>query len=467
MENNTTEANKKILFVSNNAGTTTFEVMLLITVPILSNLLYSLYLYTIRIDFMLSWERKVIIFITDQVFIAAPSLLVLTFLESNVAVFCTCLGTACMTILFWKVSPRIKDFLYVFQRNVYGESDYLSNYKSAMQIMTCICILAVDFNVFPRRFGKTETYGVSIMDLGVGAFVLSMAVTSKFARCKERVSFKHLFKSCYQSLILFFLGTLRVLLVKSQNYQEHVTEYGTHWNFFFTLALLKTVTTIVLCMLPFLQKQLCYLVLSVVTICCYQHALNNGLCDVISNGLSGDGSRLSFFDANREGIISSIGYLGIYFFGLFLGSQLFKTRLRPFNKICWLFLWFTFGCFCLHYSVTPISRQQVNLSYYFLEITANCFLLFGFFVGEAIMKALCCLDKKDDFGSMDITSSTLSQAVTQNLLLYFLLGNLLTGIVNLNVDTLNTPDTKSFFIISFYMVVLNSVVWFIYFLREF
>lgn len=45
--------------------------------------------------------------------------------------------------------------------------------------------------------------------------------------------------SLLSSLPLIVLGLGRVLSTKGVNYQEHVTEYGVHWNFFFTVSAVK------------------------------------------------------------------------------------------------------------------------------------------------------------------------------------------------------------------------------------
>ena len=40
---------------------------------------------------------------------------------------------------------------------------FLSVYRAHMMVMTIHCILAVDFPVFPRRMGKCEDFGTSLV----------------------------------------------------------------------------------------------------------------------------------------------------------------------------------------------------------------------------------------------------------------------------------------------------------------
>jgi hypothetical protein len=39
----------------------------------------------------------------------------------------------------------------------------VSHWRAAMLLTTCTCILAVDFNAFPRRFVKAEVYGTGLV----------------------------------------------------------------------------------------------------------------------------------------------------------------------------------------------------------------------------------------------------------------------------------------------------------------
>lgn len=124
-------------------------------------------------------------------------------------------------------------------------SPQISTSRVWTNVFTVIAILAVDFNIFPRRFAKTETYGISLMDVGVGCFILCHGVVGPETRQSHPPQFNikpyiysvvHCIKTLSPCLVL---GVVRLLTVKATDYQQHVTEYGVHWNFFFTIAAVK------------------------------------------------------------------------------------------------------------------------------------------------------------------------------------------------------------------------------------
>ena len=131
--------------------------------------------------------------------------------------------------------------LHLLKTNLSVQKTFITYYRSIIVICTAVGILAVDFPVYPRRLAKAETFGYGLMDTGVGYYIFANAIISSEARGKEcKLSLTKTFGSAVKSsLPLFIMGFSRLISVKGIDYQEHVTEYGVHWNFFFTLAALK------------------------------------------------------------------------------------------------------------------------------------------------------------------------------------------------------------------------------------
>lgn len=69
-----------------------------------------------------------------------------------------------------------------------GRLSFITNFRAMVNLATAICILAVDFTVFPRRFCKAETFGKGLMDAGVASFVLSNSIVVPEARGKLAVA---------------------------------------------------------------------------------------------------------------------------------------------------------------------------------------------------------------------------------------------------------------------------------------
>ncbi|KAJ9580798.1 hypothetical protein L9F63_024014 [Diploptera punctata] len=189
---------------------------------------------------------------------------------------------------------------------------YITNFRALTNVMTAICILAVDFKVFPRRFAKTENFGSGLMDTGVGLFVISNSLVAPQGKL-EALS-PSVWKSVKSSIPLIVLGGARFLATKQIDYQTHISEYGVHWNFFITLAVTKILCTLIISV----TRGVNIFLLSVVVVSVHQGLLSSGLQDWVLSSQPRD----DFLSANREGIASCLGYVALYFIGVCVAKEL-------------------------------------------------------------------------------------------------------------------------------------------------
>ncbi|CAF4652160.1 unnamed protein product [Rotaria socialis] len=202
---------RKELFVSNLNGTTLSE-----TGSILLNGCATYFLcQLVKVNIAKSSFLNLLL---ENSIIVIPPLFVCTLLSSFNYLFLIVLWSLCFLIYFTQKASPIK----LIQTNNKSYSSTIELFRGQILIATCLCILAVDFPIFPRRYAKTENYGYSLMDKGVGLFALAHGIVSAEARNKQ-TSLKDLF---LENFILFLLGLIRLISIKYFSYVEHVSEYG-------------------------------------------------------------------------------------------------------------------------------------------------------------------------------------------------------------------------------------------------
>eukprot|EP00211_Chloroparvula_japonica_P008171 CAMPEP_0119144888 /NCGR_PEP_ID=MMETSP1310-20130426/36678_1 /TAXON_ID=464262 /ORGANISM="Genus nov. species nov., Strain RCC2339" /LENGTH=305 /DNA_ID=CAMNT_0007136669 /DNA_START=49 /DNA_END=962 /DNA_ORIENTATION=+ len=175
-------------------------------------------------------------------------------------------------------------------------------YNAFLTFLTTFVILAVDFQLFPRTFVKRERFGYSLMDFGTGLFVAKAGFLSAVPRAKEQGRRAAIASEVLRSLPLLVLGVGRAGIIVATNYQTHVSEYGTHWNFFITLFCVRVLAV------PLRNLSAALLaVTSVLIPLLYQLALSLGAGSLSAYLL--DAPRTNVLSHNREGLFGVVGYL--------------------------------------------------------------------------------------------------------------------------------------------------------------
>nr|AAL82520.1 unknown protein [Oryza sativa Japonica Group] len=287
----------------------------------------------------------------DYLSIVLPVLLIFTVLAEWA---CACALSLVMLISILTMFKRSRSHLKAGPNELPLLRADISSYRVSVVLVTCLCILAVDFKIFPRRYAKAETYGCGIMDLGVGSFVVANALVSRQARNFTAMTWN---KALMSISPLIFLGFARLISTSGVDYQVHVGEYGVHWNFFFTLAAISILTSVIR-----IHPKYCGLA-GLLVLTGFQTWLSFGLNEyLISNERNG-----GIISQNKEGVYSIFGYWGMYLIGVSLGYNLFfdnsskgKSRSSQVVKVWVLAASFWIMAIILDSYVERVSRRMVG-----------------------------------------------------------------------------------------------------------
>uniref|UniRef100_L7M8I2 Phosphatidylinositol-glycan biosynthesis class W protein n=1 Tax=Rhipicephalus pulchellus TaxID=72859 RepID=L7M8I2_RHIPC len=350
-----------------------------------------------------------------------------------------------------RISAKSQGKKLVIKRSVakVAPHDYpgLSSGRAQVILMTIFGILAVDFPTVPRYFAKTEKTGFSPMDMGVGAFVIIVAISSREAKNSLPVDrLKNVCKAVRGSVALVILGVVRLFMVTVLNYQNPVHEYGVHWNFFFTLASTRILTSLVYATVPIHMDW----VIAVALACAYEACL---LFTPLALFLDND-DRSGFLAANKEGLVSIAGYVALHLAAAATARNLgYKPRNSARD-------WIVTGVqaagmsgaafaatYVMHTAVDPVSRRLANVSYCLWMYSLGTFALVMSILVTFLRVALLPRDAHVDYNLFAVANpddsdvDILWKSVNYNGMAVFLLANILTGLVNVFFHPRTASDT--------------------------
>ncbi|TYJ30469.1 hypothetical protein E1A91_A06G132500v1 [Gossypium mustelinum] len=104
----------------------------------------------------------------DYVFIVLPTLLIFNVLVEWVYI---CMIRLLFLLILFTAVKRTYSLPYMEGPNASRAS--ISSYRVVTMFITCLCILAVDFRIYPREYAKTETYVTSLHEALAGVSILT------------------------------------------------------------------------------------------------------------------------------------------------------------------------------------------------------------------------------------------------------------------------------------------------------
>nr|CDS33021.1 GPI anchored wall transfer protein 1 [Hymenolepis microstoma] len=328
------KAKRHVEFVSGHTGGTALEIMGLLFI-----LCFTCFIKLECERLVFRNFSRITTLIIDFFLILLQTVLPCTLLSNYLLEYCSLL---LITVIIFELKapkhpPRIplQDGYMAFRRLV----------RVFVLLYTSICIYGVDLPFFPRRYAKTEVSGVSLMDVGVGMIVIAIGLSNAafldVAQTKSRSKIVSTLMKA--SLPCLLLGMFRTATVKALGYPDHETEYGIHWNFFFTLAFIRCGGILSTCAFSGMKDfdsmtihfALCAALASIqqfLVIPMADHVFPHVTQPELSRpSPTGNFDLWWLVQANAEGIISLPGYLSLYFYATALGIAI-RLHLEPPKK---------------------------------------------------------------------------------------------------------------------------------------
>lgn len=248
----------------------------LLSVPVLSVLAFSRHSRSILSDFLL-------LVMPQYLTILQPRALPVTLLALLAIIW--------INLLFAKNSKKI-DHTTIFNMS-----------RFIVIAQTTICIFLCDFSFWVPRLGKRDFFGVGLMDLGVAFFLFNGAIVS------SKISTQRLARN---SITLLVLGAVRLAVVNAFGLDVNPREYGTHWNFYFTLFFVN--------ILHLVLNSRYNLVTGAILCAAHELSLFFTAPMILSD------SRATIFLKNKEGILSLVPFVGVYLIFNHLGSRILNPE---------------------------------------------------------------------------------------------------------------------------------------------
>ena len=289
-----------------------------------------------------------------------------------------------------------------------------------------------------------------LMDAGVGSIIVATAfacgmnssATSSGARTRSSRTEGRARRETIRLIILTTLGVSRTIITWALGYHQHVGEYGVHWNFFLTLAAVRALTLFVPSAAA--GSSVTAGILGLGVLAGHQGFLSaGGLTEIIHSEERGS----DYLSANKEGIFSLPGYFALHLLGCACGAAVEEIA-GPSSQVRWgqqrkvlaliAAIWTTF--WAVNSWIEPVSRRACNAAYilWMLGLNAQSLALLSMATGALPTQPL----------------PPLLQAVNDTMLPTFLIANVLTGAVNIVIDTMKVNNWIARIIVVVYMMIV-------------